>query len=472
MKFMDGVAHEQRDKDEAFMVEKGYGVRKGDGSLYRIPNYEWFRGSLVPDFTNPEASEWWLGKRRYLLEDMNIDGFKTDGGECIYGSDLIFHYGRTVAEMRNEYPNVYVGAFQQYADRYVRGGAITFSRAGYTGAQGAPLHWAGDEKSTFEAFRATIIAGLSCGMSGIPFWGWDLGGFSGDIPTAELFVRSAAMAAFCPVMQYHAESKGQFNMDRTPWNIAERTGEPAVLTIYKRFADMRMNMLPYIYEQARISSETGFPMMRAMLLAYPDDPRCRDLTMQYLFGESMLVAPVTEEGAAGVRVYFPEGQWLSLFEPEMTEGGEWREVAAELSHIPAYLKENSVIPLNLGTDCELADDVGNRTDRYERLCLMIFLTSELHYRFADDLGYDVAISAAKHEDRMEADVEAKGNGPITLLFRGLGRDASSATWNGKALDRVDGIGELAAGRWLRRKGDEVVIVVPASSGKLAIGFGL
>jgi len=457
MKFMDGIAHVQRDEDERYMVERAYEVRHADGSPYRIPDYEWFRGSLVPDFTNPDAAAWWLGKRQYLLEDIGIDGFKTDGGECIYGSDLQFHDGRSGAEMRNEYPNSYIAAFQQFADRYVAGGAITFSRAGYTGAQAMPLHWAGDEKSTFEAFRATIVAGLSCGMSGIPFWGWDLGGFSGDIPTAELYVRSAAMAAFCPVMQYHAESKGQFNMDRTPWNIAERTGRPEVLSLYKRFADIRMNLLPYVWEQAGKSAATGYPLMRAMLLAYPDDERCTDLTTQYLFGDNLLVAPVAQEGALETEVYFPKGRWLSLFDSEIVVGPRTDTVEAGWSDIPVYLRENAVVPLNLGAARELADDVGNAVDRYTNLTLMIYATDSLVYRFEDESGLAIGLTVSKNGASVEARVEVQGGeAPVTLLFRGLERQAVKVTEEGKSWRRADADGDLSAGSWLARTGEALI----------------
>jgi len=457
MKFMDGIAHVQRDEDERYMVEQDYEVRHADGSPYRIPDYEWFRGSLVPDFTNPDAVDWWLGKRRYLLEDIGIDGFKTDGGECIYGSELQFHDGRSGAEMRNEYPNSYIAAFQQFADRYVAGGAITFSRAGYTGAQAMPLHWAGDEKSTFEAFRSTIVAGLSCGMSGIPFWGWDLGGFSGDIPTAELYVRSAAMAAFCPVMQYHAESKGQFNMDRTPWNIAERTGRPEVLSLYKRFADIRMNLLPYVWEQARKSASTGYPLMRAMLLAYPDDEKCADLTTQYLFGDSLLVAPVAEEGALETEVYFPEGRWLSLFDSEVVVGPRAETVEAGWSDIPVYMRENAVVPLNLGAARELADDVGNAVDRYSNLTLMIYATDSLVYRFEEEAGCTIGLSVSKSDTALEVRVEAEGGeAPVTLLFRGLKQDVVNLTEEGKGWRRAGSVGDLSAGSWHARTGEALV----------------
>jgi alpha-D-xyloside xylohydrolase len=261
-KHMYGVLHAQKDEDERAMLEAGYHVQLSNGEPYRIP-YNWFKDCLILDFSNPAAKEWWFNKRKYLL-DIGIDGFKTDGGECVFGNDLLFNDGTAAEKMRNRYPNDYIGSYYEFVQQHVKGGGITFSRAGYVGLQKFPLHWAGDERSTFEAFRASIIAGLSCSMSGIPFWGWDLAGFHGDIPTAELFIRSTQMAAFCPVMQYHAESKGEFNQDRTPWNIAERTKNPLVLEQYKKFADLRMNLLPYVYEQASSCSKLGVPLMRAM----------------------------------------------------------------------------------------------------------------------------------------------------------------------------------------------------------------
>ncbi len=416
-KYMDGIAHAQRDEDERVMLEKGYCVKDKRGGPYRIPPYEWFKRSLVPDFSNPAAREWWLNKRKYLVKVIGIDGFKTDGGECIYGEDLLFHDGRTGDEMRNQYPNDYIESFHKFAKKYVSDGAITFSRAGYTGAQRFPMHWAGDENSTFKAYRASINAGLSCSMSGIPFWGWDMGGFHGEIPSAELYIRSVQMAAFCPVMQYHTETKGEHNRDRTPWNIAERTAKPYVIDIFKKYANLRMNLMPYIYQQAMKSSNTGIPMMRAMFLEYPDDESSLSLTEQYFFGGSLLIAPVTEEACCTKDIYLPEGKWMEFFDGHEILGSSFIRVKADIDKIPVYIKENSIIPMNLSDNYKLSNYVGNKVNEYNNLCFVFHVTDSIKYQFVDDLGNDIDISSYKKGDDLQINISGNLCQPITLLIR-------------------------------------------------------
>jgi alpha-glucosidase (family GH31 glycosyl hydrolase) len=418
-KFLYGAVHEQRDRDEQVLLANGYAVKNSDGTPYTLP-YNWFKDCHIVDFTNPQACGWWFAKRRYLVEEIGVDGFKTDGGEFVFGHDLQFHDGSTGREMRNLYPNLYVGSYYRFVQQHAPDGGITFSRAGYTGAQRYPLHWAGDERSTFAAFRSSVIAGLTSGMAGIPFWGWDLAGFHGDIPTAELFVRSAQMAAFCPVMQYHAETKGEFNQDRTPWNIADRTGDMDAIRLYKKVADLRMNLLPYIYREAIESSRSGKPIMRAMLLAFPDDPRCTEMISQYMFGDSLLVAPVMDEGATTKQVYFPEGSWLSLLGSHELAGPAAVTVRAELADIPVYIRQNSIVPLNLGRELRLCSHVGNRVDRYERLVFCVYVKTEARLRFEDDLGTELALAASRHGGMLLLEwsgaAEAAG-GDIVIVVR-------------------------------------------------------
>jgi alpha-glucosidase (family GH31 glycosyl hydrolase) len=368
------------------MLENGYCVQHSDGRPYRIRPY-WFHDGLLMDFTHPQGVNWWMQKRAYLLTELGIDGFKTDGGEHVWGRDLVFADGRESDEIWNEYPNQYTGAYFQFLRKY-KPDAITFSRAGFTGAQAFPCHWAGDENSTWEAFQHSILAGLNAGISGIAFWGWDFAGFSGEIPTAELYLRATAMATFCPIMQYHSEYNHHRlpSNDRTPWNIAERTQTPEVISIFRFFGRLRMNLLPYILHAARQSASTGLPMMRALCLAYPQDEKVSEYPYQYIFGDSLLVAPIVEPGVSEVEVYLPQGQWHSFWDGKLFPGGDTYSLPASVNQIPVFVRSNSLLPLNLNDTFALGCDVGNQTVDYEKLCFKIYPTTVGNHIWYDNLA--------------------------------------------------------------------------------------
>jgi alpha-glucosidase (family GH31 glycosyl hydrolase) len=338
--------HPQQAADEQTMLEHGFMVREADDTPYRHRGW-WFPGSLVLDVTNPSATDWWLGKRAYLLDDLQIDGFKTDGGEHVWGRELRFADGTSGAETCNRYPVLYSGAYHSFAREH-RGEALTFSRAGFAGAQAYPCHWAGDEDSTWAAFRHSILAGLNAGLSGIPFWGFDIAGFSGDIPSAELYIRATAMATFCPIMQYHSEycPPGTPNRDRTPWNIAERTGDRRVVDLYGAFARLRMRLIPYIVDQAAACAATGQPLMRAMPLAFPDEPDGRAFPFQYLFGDDFLVCPVVRPGQENWAVYLPRGAWCDAWTGTSIQGGQTLVWPAPLDRPPIFTR-GSALPAPL-----------------------------------------------------------------------------------------------------------------------------
>jgi alpha-glucosidase (family GH31 glycosyl hydrolase) len=377
--------HAQLANDREFMLENGYCVHNQDGSPYLIRPF-WFHDGLLMDFTHPQGVEWWMQKRVYLLTDLGIDGFKTDGGEHIWGRDLVFADGRESDEFWNEYSNLYAGAYFKFARKHKTDG-ITFSRAGFTGAQAFPCHWAGDENSTWEAFRHSIMAGLNAGISGIPFWGWDFAGFSGEIPTADLYLRAAAMATFSPIMQYHSEYNHHRrpSNDRTPWNIAERTQSLDVISIFRFFACLRMNLLPYILHTARQSTLTGLPMMRALCLTYPQDETVVEFPYQYLFGDLLLIAPITEPGLSEVEVYLPAGEWYSFWDGKRFLGGTMYSLPTSLAKIPVFVKANSLLPLNLDDTYSLGSDVGNQTANYDELCFMFFPAASGDYVWCDEL---------------------------------------------------------------------------------------
>lgn len=404
-KYLNRQTHPQKDIDEKYMLENGYIVKKKDGTPYRMPE-GWFKESLLMDFSNQEAKEWWFNKRKYLLE-IGVDGFKTDGGEFVFGDELVFADGKTGEEMRNLYPNDYIEAYYKFATDYKNGDAMTFSRAGYMGAQNSPAHWAGDERSTFEAFKRSLAAGITSGMSGIPFWGWDLAGFNGDIPTAELFVRSSAMAAFCPIMQYHAESKGEFNQDRTPWNLAERTNQDIAFEGYRFYANVRMNLLPYIWNEARKTSETGIPLMRSLFMENPEDIRGEGVFDQYYFGSSLLVAPVTEEGTTSRKVYFPEGTWFDFWSGKRIVGPAYEMIDSPLEHIPVFAKAGSVILTNVDQSHKLGSWVSNDITSYVRPLLKIFLEDGISEVLKDHLNNQWEVKVSEESDEWSITV----NGP-------------------------------------------------------------
>ncbi len=334
--------------DRETMVARGYGIREADGRPYRNRGW-WFPGSLMPDFTNPEAKAWWMAKRRYLVEELGIDGFKTDGGEHAWGHDLRYADWTRGDVSNNRYPVLYAAAYQELMATCDRE-PVTFSRAGFTGAATVPCHWAGDESSTWEAYRASIIAGLTAGASGVIFWGWDLAGFSGEIPSAELYVRATAMAAFCPIMQYHSEFNHHRlpSRDRTPWNIAERTGDLRAIEIYRRFARLRERLVPYLADQGRRSVETSRPLMRALCFDWPDDAAVWDHPFEYLLGDDLLVAPVTEPGTTSLEVYLPAGRWIDAWTGALLTGPRLVRREVPLRAIPVFIREGaagSLLPL-------------------------------------------------------------------------------------------------------------------------------
>ncbi|BAN03478.1 glycoside hydrolase family 31 protein [Ilumatobacter coccineus] len=321
--------------DAATMIERGYCVREADGTPYHNRGW-WFPGGLLPDWTNDDARAWWLAKRRYLLDDLGIDGFKTDGGEHAWGSELRYADGTRGDVSNNRFPNHYAAAYQALlTDCGVDG--VTFSRAGFTGAGSVPCHWAGDEDSTWEAFRASIVAGLTAGASGVPFWGWDIAGFSGEIPSVELFVRATAMAAFCPIMQYHSEyNHGRSpSNDRTPWNLAERHGDERAITIYRGFARLRERLLPYLSTEADKTVATGVPLMRPMYFDHLGAEIWNHPT-QYLLGDDLLVAPVCWEGSETLDVHLPAGEWIDVWSGAVVTGDRSIAVETPWSRIPVF----------------------------------------------------------------------------------------------------------------------------------------
>jgi 1,3-alpha-isomaltosidase len=311
-----------------------------DGRLrpYRNRGW-WFPLGLMPDLTDERAAHWWTEKRRYLVDEVGVDGFKTDGGEHAWGRELVYLDGRLGDEKNNTYPVSYAAA---YGDLLRRNGKapVTFSRAGFTGSQAHGAFWAGDENSTWEAFRWSLFAGLNAASSGIVYWGWDLAGFSGEVPSPELYLRSAAAATFVPIMQYHSEFNHHRtpSHDRTPWNIAARWNDERVIPVFRRFVELRERLVPYLAEQSKRAVAAGEPLMRPLFFDAPADVEVWRHPMQWMLGDSLLVAPVTGEGDTAVEAYLPPGSWRDAFTGDLAEGGRVVIRSTPIDEAPVWVR--------------------------------------------------------------------------------------------------------------------------------------
>ncbi len=370
----------QSKRDQEFALEHGYVLKYENNAAYRLPSGTWFGNSLLMDFTNAEAVKWFLAKREYLLKDLGIDGFKTDGGEFVWGRNVLASDGRRGDELRNAYPDLYAQAYYDFANLYTD--AITFSRSGGSGMQAHPLCWIGDQVSDQKAFQSAIRATLSASMSGIPYVAWDIAGFSGDVPSSELYQRSVAQAAFSAVMQIHSEASRDPvpSQARTPWNMIERKGNDDCLQTYRFFANVRMNLLPYIYSEAYHSSETGEPLMRSMAYQFPEDAQAGEYEYQYMLGRQILVAPVTNISSKRIEVYLPEGIWYGLFDGQRYEQGLY-EMTCELDEIPVFVRAGSILPVHTDESGVLGSYVGNDTGQYQDLCFWVYSGDSMYQWF-------------------------------------------------------------------------------------------
>ena len=370
-----------KNKDQEFALEHGFLVMRPDGTPHEIEvNIQWFPKSKVIDFTNPEAEKFWFQKRAYLLNELDIDGFKTDGGEHIWDLEAKFSNGTTGRSGINLFPLQYERAYQLFLDSNNRcaekniNDRLLFSRAGYTGSQQYSCHWAGDEESTWDAYRATIRAMFNIGLCGVSFIGWDIAGFAGPLPDSELYLRATAFSTFCPIMQFHSDFNARRipSRDRTPWNVAEQTKDERVIPVFRAFTNLRMNLLPYILSQAWQSNQSGLPLMRAVFLEYFHDEKCKDFPYEYMFGDTLLVAPVVEEGINTLDVYLPSGEWADIWSGKIYSGPGKISISVPIDKIPVFQRKGSILPLNLDAEGKLGSHVGNGTDHFDHLVIRVF----------------------------------------------------------------------------------------------------
>lgn len=320
------------------------------GKSYDMP-WPWGGRCGVVDFTNPAAAAWWGDWQQKPLDD-GVDGFWTDMGEPAWSNEeekdrlYMQHYAGPHAAVHNMYGLYWDRVVtEEFNRRNPDRRLFQMTRSAFSGMQRYCFSWTGDSgdarrmSDSWEQFAYQIPMMLSAGLGGVPFITGDITGYCGTIndyvEAAELYVRWMQFGLFTPLSRAHHEGDTAVE----PWMFP-----PYAMEAARKAIELKYTLLPYIYTCAHEAWETGLPLMRAMFLEFPEDRECRRTDMQFMFGESLLVAPVVEKGARTREVYLPKGRWYDWYDGTVYEGGHYVTVPAPLDKTPVFVKEGSMVP--------------------------------------------------------------------------------------------------------------------------------
>ncbi|MBW7984263.1 alpha-xylosidase [Enterobacillus tribolii] len=313
--------------------EKGYLLKRPDGSVWQWD--KWQPGLGIVDFTNPAACDWYAGHLRRLIR-MGVDCFKTDFGERI-PTDVVWFDGSCPQKMHNHYAFLYNQLVYKLLQQELgEAQAVLFARSASVGAQQFPVHWGGDCYATYESMAESLRGGLSLGLSGFGYWSHDIGGFENTAP-AHVYKRWCAFG----LLSSHSRLHGSKSY-RVPWAYDEEACD-----VVRFFTEWKCRLMPYLYAASAQAAGQGTPVMRAMMLEFPDDPGCEYLDRQYMLGDSLMVAPVFSE-SGDVRFYLPPGRWTHLFSNQELSGG-WHRECHGFSSLPLYVRQGTLLALGQNT---------------------------------------------------------------------------------------------------------------------------
>ncbi len=326
------------------MYEEGiandYYAKTPDGATY--VNAVWPGDAVYPDFGNPAVRKWW-GEHLKFYTELGVAGIWNDMNEPAsfngpLPDDVVFtDEGRqtTHAEIHNVYGHNMAKATYEGWKALTGKRPFVITRACYGGSQKYATVWTGDNQSLWTHLRMAIPQQCNLGLSGMAYVGTDIGGFGADT-TPELMARWIQTGCFSPLFRNHC-AKG--SMDQEPWLFGEE-----VLSIYRKYVELRYSLLPYFYDLCRVCEQTGLPVIRPLVLHYENDINVRNMNDEFLAGESLLVAPVVDQGVTKRLVYLPEGIWYDYWSHEEYRGGDYYPVDAPLDVCPIFVKAGSVIP--------------------------------------------------------------------------------------------------------------------------------
>ena len=318
-------------------AEAGYFLKDADGqpisANFGTPLPDGHIRALL-DFTNPAARAWWQDLHRPWLR-AGVAVFKTDFGEGVPPGAHAWN-GMSGYELHNLYPLLYTAAVHEVITQETGRPGMVWGRSGWAGIQRYPAQWGGDPKTDVWAMRASLRAGLSMAMSAPGIWAHDIGGFYGPPPSPELYIRWTQFGMFSPLTRSHGTTP------REPWEFGQQA-----LDIFRRYAKLRTRLNPYLYSTAWETHEQGVPMMRPLVLEFPDDPAVATIDDSYMLGQSLLVAPVFSDSPNHVArtLYLPKGEWVNFWTDERHNGGTYITRQAALDTIPIYVRVGSILAL-------------------------------------------------------------------------------------------------------------------------------
>lgn len=327
------------------MSKKGWLLKdKRSGETYC---YQWdmscFGEVLTPlpdsgivDFTHPDAYAFWRESHKPLF-DLGVDMIKADFGEQIE-ENMQAHNGDCGEVLHNAYTLLYNRCVYEAAEKYCQTGAFLFSRSSWIGSQRYPAQWGGDPQGDWGGLAGSLRGGVSWGMSGAPFYATDVGGFYGDQRDAELYVRWTQASIFSAHIRLHGIGQ------REPWSYIDETFGETASVAASAALQLRYRLLPYLQQTMVTASETGMPVQRAMVLAYPNDRAAWAFEDQFMFGEQLLVVPCLQAGG-NVEFYLPSGKWRRFLADEIFEGGQCHRLTLALDDMAVFVRDGEKIPL-------------------------------------------------------------------------------------------------------------------------------
>lgn len=338
------IAQKSRLFDEG--MKNGYFIKKTNGDVWQWD--KWQAGMAIVDFTNPDAVSWYQGYLKELLRQ-GVDVFKTDFGERIPSKGVKFFDGSDPKKMHNYYTLLYNKVVTEaIADVKGKKEALVFARSATVGSQCYPVHWGGDSSSNYSSMAETLRSGLSFGMSGFGYWSHDISGFEASA-TPDLYRRWTQFGLLSSHSRYHGSTTY-----KVPWLYGEKSVENT-----KKYTNLKLKLLPYLMAMSNEAHYHGTPILRSMVLEFPDDPGCEDLDMQYMLGSNLLVAPIfNDQGLATFYVPEDEGKWISILTGKAYEGGRWYKEKFDDFTLPLLARPNSVIitgRYNDETMCDYTD---------------------------------------------------------------------------------------------------------------------